>query len=70
MTKTMTKKMTKKISKIQAYLNSLDENITELNLSFKNLTIFPDLSRFTKLIKLICSWNQFTSLPDNLPNSL
>jgi hypothetical protein len=34
---------------IEEYLNSLPDNIEEINLSFKSLKILPDLSRFTKL---------------------
>ena len=54
----------------QSYVDSLDINITELDLSNKNLTELSDLSRFTKLQILKCSNNKFTSLPNNLPDSL
>ena len=43
--------------------------ITELDLSHKNLFECPDLSRFTKLITLNISYNQITLL-DNLPTNL
>ena len=46
-----------------------DLNITELDLSYKGLTECPDLSRYTKLIKLDISNNQLTHL-DNLPDGL
>jgi Leucine-rich repeat (LRR) protein len=48
---------------IQEYLDSLPENITELNLSNKNLTFIPDLTRFTNLTHLYCVNNQLTTLP-------
>ena len=43
--------------------------ITELNLSHKNLLECPDLSRYTKLIKLNMSCNKIRYL-DNLPSNL
>jgi Leucine-rich repeat (LRR) protein len=51
------------------YLNSLDNDITKIDISYKNLTELPDLSRFKNLSILICSNNQLTFLPflnDNL----
>jgi len=44
-------------------------SINELNLSDKNLTILPDLSKYTKLKVLDCSNNKIKSL-DNLPSKL
>ena len=43
--------------------------ITELDLSYKNLLVCPDLFRYTKLIKLNISHNKITKL-DNLPHNL
>jgi len=43
--------------------------ITELDLSYKELTKLPDLSLYTNLKKLNCYNNQITSL-DNLPLTL
>jgi len=43
--------------------------ITELNLSYKNLTVLPDLSLYVNLQTLHCHNNQLTSL-DNLPPNL
>jgi Leucine-rich repeat (LRR) protein len=51
------------------YLNSLDSNVTEIIISSQGLTQLPDLSRFTNLTHLYCSYNELTSLPtlnDNL----
>jgi len=44
-------------------------NITELDLSNKGLTKLPDLSIYSNLKILNCSYNQITSL-DNLPLTL
>ena len=44
-------------------------NVGEISICNKNLSILPDLSRFTYLQKLDCSDNQITQL-DNLPSSL
>ena len=54
---------------IQKYLDSLPEDIRQLELSSKGLTYLPSLKRFKFLQKLICSDNQLTSLPP-LPSSL
>jgi len=54
---------------IEAYLNSLPEDIEYINVSGKGLTYLPDLSRFKKLKKLYCNRNEFVTLP-LLPNSL
>ena len=54
---------------IEEYLNSLPLSTTEINLSFKELTCLPDLSRFKQLTHLYCYKNQLTELPplnDNL----
>ncbi len=51
------------------YLDSLDENVEEINLSQKGLTVFPDLSRFTNLIKLDCNFNQIKKI-NKLPKKL
>ena len=51
------------------YINRLPIEVTEINIECKNLSILPDLSRFTCLQKLDCSPNLLTQL-DNLPSSL
>ena len=48
---------------------SLSLDIREINICNKNLSILPDLSRFTCLQKLDCSNNQLRRL-DNLPSFL
>ena len=55
---------------VQEYLDSLSDDVKIIYLSDKNLTILPDLSRFTKLKILNCCSNQLISLPENLPDSL
>jgi hypothetical protein len=54
---------------IETFINSLSNNITILELGDKNLTILPNLSRFTKLEELYCNNNKLTEL-QNLPESL
>lgn len=54
---------------IEEFLNSLPDDITNLDLRHNNLTYIPDLSRFNKLTYLNVSFNQLTSLP-LLPDSL
>jgi Leucine-rich repeat (LRR) protein len=54
---------------IEDYLNSLPDDIEEINISNKNLTYIPSLERFRKLKELYCSYNELTILP-NLPNTL
>ncbi len=51
------------------YLNSLNVNVKEINLSNKELTVLPDLSRFTNLKKLDCSFNKIKKI-NNLPEGL
>ena len=51
------------------YLNSLSSDVIEINIKYGNLKLLPNLSRFTRLQKLDCSWNSITQL-DNLPSSL
>ena len=58
-----------KMFNIEAYLNSLSENIEEIDVSKKKLTYLPDLSKFKKLKTLCCVDNQLVTLP-LLPNSL
>lgn len=48
---------------IEEYLNSLPEDTIKINVSHKNLTYLPDLSRFKKLQTLNCSYNKLTALP-------
>ena len=47
----------------------IDYSIEVLDLCNKNLTVLPDLSKYTKLKVLKCFGNQLTSL-DNLPPGL
>ena len=47
----------------QQYIDSLPDDTTIINLSYKGLTILPDLLRFKNLQYLFCSNNQLTSLP-------
>jgi hypothetical protein len=54
---------------IEEYLNSLPDDVEEINISYKGLTYIPSLERFTKLQELICSNNQLTTLV-SLPSSL
>ena len=56
-------------SRIMEYINSLSSDVMVIDISYKNLSILPDLSRFTCLQKLDCSQNQLTRL-DNLPSTL
>ena len=54
---------------IEDYLNSLPLDTTVINVSNKELTYLPDLSRFKQLTHLFCGDNQLTELPplnDNL----
>ena len=48
---------------IVEYLNSLPDDVTKINVSSRNLTYLPDLSRFYKLEILSCNYNQLTELP-------
>ena len=48
---------------IEEYINSLPLDTTEINVCNKGLTYLPDLSRFTHLIFLNCSYNKLTQLP-------
>lgn len=46
------------------YLANLPSDIKEIDVSGKNLTFLPDLSRFTHLNSLNCSHNKLTVLPE------
>jgi Leucine-rich repeat (LRR) protein len=48
----------------------LDENISILDISNRNLKLLPDLSKFINLKRLFCHNNCLTSLPDDLPITL
>ncbi len=50
-------------------LNQFADDVTEINISHKNIKGTLNFSRFTKLKILKCNSNEITSL-DNLPNSL
>ena len=54
---------------IESYLNSLSEDILEINIIDKELRYLPDLTRFKKLEILNCRANRLKSLP-TLPKSL
>ena len=51
------------------YLNGLDINTKEINISGYGLSIMPDLSRFKKLTTLYCVLNYIKNL-NNLPSTL
>ena len=59
------------IAKLSNYasIDDIPLTITQLNCSHHKLTVLPDLSRFTKLTALFCSYNKLTSI-DNLPNNI
>ena len=50
-------------------LDQFTDDVTEIDISNKNIFGILDFKRFTKLIELNCEYNQITGL-DNLPNSL
>jgi len=54
---------------IEEYLNSLPDDVESIDVSHKNLTYLPDLSRFKNLEVLSCINNELTSLPI-LPETL
>jgi hypothetical protein len=49
--------------KIETYLNNLPEDTIRIDISDRELTYLPDLSRFKNLVHLICSHNKLTILP-------
>jgi hypothetical protein len=51
------------------YLDSLDENVEEINLSKRRLKRLPNLSKFTNVKELYCYNNQIKVL-DKLPDGL
>jgi Leucine-rich repeat (LRR) protein len=51
------------MSSIIDYLNSLDENVVEIDISNQCLTEIPDLSRFKQIKILKCNHNLLTGLP-------
>ncbi len=50
-------------------LNEFDDDVTEIDIHYQNVSGDLDFSRFTKLIKLNCGNNKITSI-NNLSNSL
>ena len=48
---------------VQSYLDSLPDDVIKIDLCNQNLSMLPDLSRFTNLKYLECSNNMLTSLP-------
>ena len=57
------------ITDIKTYFKSLSDDIVSLNISNKNVTSLPDLTRFKNLKILHCSNNKLTLLP-TLPQNL
>ena len=55
---------------VEEYLAGLPDDVKEIDLSHKKLTILPDLSRFHSLQLLHCHNNSLSTLPYNLPQSL
>ena len=51
------------------YINSLPDDTTTINVSYRNLTYLPPLNRFYNLQSLNCSNNKLKSLPE-LNNTL
>ncbi len=54
---------------INNILDQFADDVTEINIRYKQIDGILDFSRFTKLIKLHCGSNKITCL-NNLPNSL
>jgi Leucine-rich repeat (LRR) protein len=54
---------------IENYLNSLNEEITTIDVAYKNINYLPDITRFKNLRILICHCNILTTLP-TLPENL
>jgi hypothetical protein len=54
---------------IETYFSSLRENTIIIDVSYKNLTYLPNLSKFKYLEVLICDNNKLRSLP-SLPETL
>jgi hypothetical protein len=54
---------------IEEYFASLPDDIYTIDVSNKNLTYLPDISRFKNLQDMDCSYNQLTALPV-LPRNL
>ena len=48
---------------IHSFIDSLPDDTTTIDISNKELTVIPDLSRFTKLEQLYCCHNRLTLLP-------
>ena len=44
-------------------LNTLPDDVEYIDVSRKNLTVLPDLSRFYQLVEFVCDDNQLTELP-------
>ena len=63
--------MNNNIVKLSDYasIDDIPSNITGLNCAYHGLYELPDISRFTKLKRLYCSYNYITSI-DNLPNHI
>ena len=55
---------------IELYLNSLSEDKLSICIDSRDLTVFPDVTRFKKLKELYCGFNKLSSLPTTLPESL
>ena len=48
---------------VQEFINSLPDTTNRIDVSYRQLTFLPDLSRFTNLEELVCSNNELTCLP-------
>lgn len=54
---------------VKEYLDSLSDDVKEIDVSRRGLTFLPNLDRFTELKTLYCHFNKLTELP-TLPNEL
>jgi hypothetical protein len=54
----------------EQFLAYLPDTTEIIDISHKNITFLPDLTRFTQLKQLYCNDNQLTYLPNNLPDTL
>jgi hypothetical protein len=57
------------IFNIEEYINSLPEDITNINVKYKGIAYLPDITKFKNIKIIYCNDNALTSLPD-LPETL